>query len=747
MIKTVEIKSVATYGESSEKLTDLKKVNFIYGSNGTGKTTISRAIANAVDHAADPAYRDCRVTWQGGNTLKVSVYDRDFVDGQFAQPEGLSGVFTLGEEDKQSMEKIAGLQKEQYSIREHIAKFKNTLHGQDGAGGAVGNLETNDENFQEKCWKMQERYRNFRDAFSRSRGSKKQFMAKLLYEDENNSSASVRLNELNAKAATVFGDTPEKEEELKIPTWVDLVAHEKNQILQKNIIGKSDVDIAALIQRLGNSDWVKKGMEFYARTDRVCPFCQQNTDDHLEQMLEEYFDETFGEDVSAINALLNAYKDDVDHVRGCLIALSNQSSERHVAEGIQAKLDLFESKSQANIRKIQEKLLEPSKPVQLDTLRGVFDGAKQIIDAENSEIQQHNEVVANFAAEKSALIGQVWRFLLDEIHGDLAAYKKNKLDLKSAQNSLNEKIMQAEQDVKAKNREIQSLEKATTSIQPTIDAINDMLASFDFTGFKLAKADQDRFYKIERPGGFDAKKTLSEGEKSFLMFLYFYHSLNGSETETGMTANRVVVFDDPVSSLDSDILFIVSQLIKQVFADARGQSVTIKQVFVLTHNVYFHKQVSFDSQKHSDKTFWIVRKSGNQSKIQCHAENPIKTSYELLWGEVKNPDVNNPAIRNTLRRILEYYFKILGGVPLNSIPTHFKGNEKAICGSLLLWVHSGSHFVEDEIFAAVDQPMIARYLSVFQRIFEVTGHIRHYEMMMDGALTEAGDNSPDSGAE
>ena len=60
---------------------------------------------------------------------------------------------------------------------------------------------------------------------------------------------------------------------------------------------------------------------------------------------------------------------------------------------------------------------------------------------------------------------------------------------------------------------------------------------------------------------------MSEGEKTFVTFLYFYHLLKGSESDSGMTTDRIVVFDDPVSSLDSDVLFIVSRLCQVDFRE------------------------------------------------------------------------------------------------------------------------------------------------------------------------------------
>jgi hypothetical protein len=133
--------------------------------------------------------------------------------------------------------------------------------------------------------------------------------------------------------------------------------------------------------------------------------------------------------------------------------------------------------------------------------------------------------------------------------------------LDKASAALTAQITTATKDSAKKISEIRELEKQTTSIQPTIDGINSLLSSFGFQGFKLAKAASGTSYKLVRSDGSDAKATLSEGEKTFVTFLYFYHLLKGSDSDSSMTTDRIVVFDDPVSSLDSDILFIVGSLI------------------------------------------------------------------------------------------------------------------------------------------------------------------------------------------
>ena len=731
MIERIQIRNFATYGTVTEEMAELKEINFVYGSNGTGKTTISRIIANCGSHP------DCSLGWHGGVPNELLVYNRDFVERNFNQPDELKGIFTLGEKDKETLEKIESAKSELDKIKEKIIQIKATLFGEDGNSGKSAELAELETEFEVKCWDLKLKYdEKLQGAFVGVRGKRSAFKARILTESASNTSAVVSLADIEKKAETVFGEAPQAVLMLSVPNWGDLLAHEANKILHKKVIGKTDVDIAALIQKLGNSDWVKQGRAFFDPEERVCPFCQQVTPSSLENSLNEYFDETFIAETEAIEKIYTDYKTESERVQRSVQTLLDDQSKFLDVEKLQGESDLLKSKIRINIQLIEEKRRESSKSVELDSLKNVFDAIKKLVEDTNVVIQKHNKMVSNLDAERTELTGQVWRYLLDqEIKTVLAIFKGKKIGLQKAIESLENQKNEHVNEQQIKEQEIRDLEKNTTSIQPTIDSINTLLRSFGFTGFSLAKSKKERFYKIQRSDGSDAKETLSEGEKSFITFLYFYHLLKGSETESGITSDRVVVFDDPVSSLDSDILFIVSNLIKGVFDEVRSDSGTIKQVFVLTHNVYFHKEVSFHPKRSADgrlkdETFWTVRKSNQESRIQRHETNPIKTSYELLWVEVKNPDRDNLAIQNTMRRILENYFKILGNVNPDDICAHFEGREKLTCRSLFSWINDGSHFAHDSLYVSIDDSMVASYLSVFKKIFDETGHIAHYNMMM-----------------
>lgn len=733
MIDEISIAAIATFDMQPEKMDALSQFNYLFGSNGTGKTTISRVIAD------EDSFPTCKVTWKGGTKLQSMVYNRDFVERNFNQSAELKGVFTLGEKQVDTLAKIDAAKKELDALTGEIEGLNQTLQGADGTGGKRAELVELESVLKEKCWAQKQKHdEKLQGAFEGYRGSAEKFKGKIIQELTSNSATLLTLAELEKKAESVFGKTPTTDQSIADIDITKLLAHESNPILKKRVIGKEDVDIAGMIKKLGNSDWIREGRPFYEVNEGFCPFCQQSTDEKFAQSLNDYFDETFETDSKAIEDLASNYETDAARVQQQIMSIIEAPSRFLNVEQMKTEKELLDSKITINKQRLAGKKKEASQVVELESVSNVTETISSLIESANDLIKKHNEMVANISKERSMLTAQVWKYVLEEIKADLASYQTVRNGLNKAIESLTKQITTATENKRKKGIEIRELEKQTTSVQPTIDGINAILLSFGFQGFSIAKVASGTSYKLVRVDGSDAQDTLSEGEKTFVTFLYFYHLLKGSDSESGVTNDRVVVFDDPVSSLDSDILFIVGSLIKGLFDEVRSGAGHIKQVFVLTHNVYFHKEVTFNPKRHeeamNEETFWIVRKPANVTKIERCASNPIKTSYELLWSEIRNPDRSNLAIQNTLRRILENYFKILGGVDPDEITGMFEGKEKLICKSLFSWVNDGSHYAHDDLYVSIDNSTVENYLNVFRAIFDKAGHFAHYEMMMGDSL-------------
>lgn len=733
MIESLSIAKTATYGTAPQVLDRLARFNFLFGTNGAGKTTITKVIANA------SAYPHCFLTWKKGTPLEPMVYNRDFVERNFNAAPRLKGIFTLGEQDIANLEAIAGKKTELDVIVRTIEQLTNTLQGQDQKSGKKGELSDLEILIKEKCWDQKQKHDEvFKEAFIGARNSSEKFKERVLTELASNTTELKTLEYLRDKAKTVFGVTPVVEVFVPVLGPADIVSHESDPILAKKVIGKEDVDIAELIQRLGSSDWVKQGQAFYGQSKPTCPFCQQKVKDGFEASLSSYFDETFAKDTQAIADLQSAYTRDVEVLRTKLKAIVDGGSRFMDMDAFEAERSAIEARLATNALLLANKVKEPSLPIQIEPMSEMLAAASKLVEEANAAVEAHNEIAKNISKERADLTKQVWKYIVEvELKADLTNYTARRAGLNAAIAKLTGQIQEGNTSKLAKINEIKELEKSTTSIEPTIDGINGLLNSFGFRNFTISKADDGPFYRLVRADGSDAKDSLSEGERSFVTFLYFFHLLKGSESESGMTADRVVVFDDPVSSMDSDVLFIVSSLIKSLFEPVRKNIGGIKQIFVLTHNVYFHKEVTYtsdrgDDSKAGERTYWTIRKGAGGAIVEHHKSNPIKTSYDLLWEELRRPEKSPLTVQNTMRRILENYFKIMGRIDFDEICDQFDGRQKVMCRSLFAWVNDGSHFSHDDAFYTFDQASIDTYMEIFKQVFVKCNQQAHYDMMMAG---------------
>jgi wobble nucleotide-excising tRNase len=597
---------------------------------------------------------------------------------------------------------------------------------------------------QEKCWKQKQLHDEyFQAAYFGVRSSAEKFKARVLSEKTSNAADLLTLVALQEKAKAVFSGDTARVGTLTNIAAETLIASESHPLLVKPILGNQDVDIAALIDKLGNSDWVKQGRAYHKQSDETCPFCQQPTNAHFASSLNAFFSDAYDDDIQLLITLLNEYKT----AHGQLEITINGNIERNNTflntELYNAEALALSERLKRNQQLLEDKLTEPSRKITLDEIATLVTKLQDLVTEANNATNSHNQTVANIASEKQALTAQVWKYVLSELSADLSQYEQTKNKLNRTIREMEKSLRVKQQERRGLEQQVKELERQTTSVQPTIDAINNLLAAFGFNSFSIKVADNVNHYQICRDNGDDASRSLSEGEKTFITFLYFYSLIKGAQSASGISTDRVVVFDDPISSLDSDILYIVSTLIKGVIEEVRNQSGYIKQVFVLTHNVYFHKEISFHKKRSkssamSDESFWMVKKKQQSSIVERCDENPIRSAYELLWQDVRSSNISSPSLQNTLRRILENYFTMWGGMGKDEICELFEGSEKLICQSLFSWVNDGSHSIHDDLYINHGEQTNEVYLRVFREIFIKSEQLGHYIMMIG---TETGSSS------
>ncbi len=128
-------------------------------------------------------YPACAVHWQRGTELETLVYNRDFIDTNFNQSTDLKGIFTLGQKDIETQNKIDQAKKDIDALIHKIEQLTFTLQGTDGAGGKYGELVEIESRFRDECWAVKTKHDDkLQGALTGYRHDKQKFKDRLISE-------------------------------------------------------------------------------------------------------------------------------------------------------------------------------------------------------------------------------------------------------------------------------------------------------------------------------------------------------------------------------------------------------------------------------------------------------------------------------------------------------------------------------------------------------------------------------------
>ena len=426
MITAIVLNSVGTFTGSEVTLSDLKPINFFYGANGSGKTTISRVVDCIANHAG------CSIRWDKQTPLQAFVYNRDFVDRNFSGD--LKGVFTLGVDNLQLKADIKSKKELIESLTVDKQRFMSSLGGDTGVSGKVGELWRLRSDFAEKCWEQKVKHdTNLAMAFEGVRNNKDKFRDKLLQEAVGNKGDSLTLVEIEKRAATLFGKNPIAESVLTPIGGSQLATYAADDALTKVVVGRSDIDIAAMVNMLGISDWVRDGQDHFEKCKPKCPFCQQDAPADLEAKLNVYFDSSYTDACVAIDKLIVGYEAESIRTKDAVGVLLAKPSPRLELDLLRARQQTLNALLDGNLTKLRDKRKEPSTIVALDPIETAIAEINDMISGVNVQIKAHNAMVANLSKERVTLTTAIWRHLWDAaLKTELSAFNEKRFGMENA---------------------------------------------------------------------------------------------------------------------------------------------------------------------------------------------------------------------------------------------------------------------------------------------------------------------------
>jgi wobble nucleotide-excising tRNase len=611
---------VASFKLAASLVTD-KKINLIYGLNGAGKSTIS----NFLYGPSDARFNKCRTMPE--QTDPVLVYNQKFIQENFFVADKLKGVFSLSKENKDAEEKISKATKSLDELN-HSLQDKRTTRGKINQ-----EFEATKQTAVDEVWKIKSKFsggdRVLEYCLDGLKGQKEKLFSHLqaIAKPVNEPKKSIQV--LRDEVEALKGDAAQPQPKLPLLTFAASDV-ESETIFGSVILGNADSEVAALIDGLGNSDWIKQGLGYLQKeldeNGKPCPFCFENTiTSKFAASIREYFDDSYQKKMENLGDFRARYASGVEQLSD-IKAFTDHPFAQEYVDVLSLRYQEFEKILSGNVVDIEKKIKSPKDPRPLVDSKAALEHFNQCVTAINEVIENYNERLKNRETALASLKAEFWSLMRWQYEQTLARFDVDVKTTNQKLQDLADEVAKIDFTISDLKKEIASAQKETVNVDEAVDAINAGLLDLGIDGFRISKHSK-HLYRVVRAGDPDhAFHTLSEGEKMMISFLYFCELCKGKLSAEDTNANRIVVIDDPISSLSHVFVFNVGQLIRNTFF----RSERIRQVFVLTHSLYFFYELTdtnHDRRKENQKLF-RVSKSASGSDIQEMKYEEIQNDYQ-----------------------------------------------------------------------------------------------------------------------
>ncbi|MCK4842233.1 MAG: AAA family ATPase [Methylococcales bacterium] len=592
MINEIHIDKVTSYKTPSKIIPDIK-VSLIYGLNGSGKSTFSNLFYNP----KDSEFSECKITEDSES--EFLVYNQKFLSDYFYEEDSLKGIFTLSKANKEVLVKIdqeennlKTLEDEKTKISEKLAEFEKQL-------------ETAKTKATDKIWEIKTKYtggdRVLEYCLDGLKRTEKLFNH-LKSLNRPSEKPTYTINGMKKESDLIRGDKAHKIDRIGIFEFSGIKV-EDDDLFKKIIVGSQEGTVAEFINNLENSDWVKTGLNYVPdkieKSNAPCPFCQEDTiTESLLDSIIKVFNDSYDTDISLLEGLKDRYISlDTEINFGEISSLAVVDTV--LSQKWKSACSDIKSIYRENRLLIDDKIKGPSRSVTLRSSREAVSSLNGIIDEINILVDSHNKKLANKAASLANINGRFWDLMRWDYDQTLSSYTDTELTLNSEITSINSKHELNRKNTLTVKEKVVELRKGTVNIEEAITNINNGLSEIGIAGFSVVKYSEN-LYRISRTDAEkDAFHSLSEGEKTVISFLYFLELCKGQRSASSSPKKKVVVIDDPISSLSHIYVFNIGQLIKKYLFNAKE----FEQILVLTHSLYFLYELTHTNREKKHKIF------------------------------------------------------------------------------------------------------------------------------------------------
>jgi len=633
------------FNKKSKEFSLSKNVNFIFGKNGTGKSTIADVIKN-----------------QFSDTYNVCVF-KDF--NNVIDENGRLNAIALGAENAEIQKQIDVIDTEIFEIKIEVDKPSDDLEN------VFVRYEKANMKYEDQVDKIDKFYIDSARIITKSLGLGRNY-EKNDYKKEVGYAKLLSDDQIKQHKETIKSERKEKLIKILFPEII-LLEYQKsaNQLLQSSVSQKQIIQ--DLKDNTDKQNFAKEGLRIHKhKRDEKCAFCGNEIHEERWQLLGSYFND----EVKKLEYHIDEEMKKIDIVLSTIVSVQEID-----------KADFYEKFSERiKTLNLQIKSIKGQYQVYLDIIKKSLDDKKRNLFSKSNEL---TEVIPNsFSAIKSDY---------DKIIDENNQFSQNLLkEQESAKNALrfheikkaldafkydeeNGKLLIlktdkciAEKILNEKNKELDSkYERKRDLILQTKDQakiatkINNLLKDIGVNSFSLELVSDDDEnqkgqYKIKSyNGNIRSVAEMSKGEKNIIAFLYFVLSLENIKNDN--TKPKIVILDDPMTSNDDTMQYLMIGEIQKLYKNFSNSSYFI----LLTHNVHFY----LNSRKINDKFYekyanYHLLSDGKLTTIKYikNGNDDFCTNYEVLWKElIFLYDEGKPNLMlSSCRKICETFSKFIG---------------------------------------------------------------------------------------
>ena len=744
---------------------EFARVNLIYGQNGSGKSTLANLLLGCATHAAaepevgggsqDAANAGLRLlgtTDDGTSTIeigvddsefwrRVRVFNKDFVQHNlaFGASEGPHprALLTIGEKQANAEEQLKRLRPRLAEVKIKIDRAEKDVKS---AADAVGK-------------RMSAVAKNVVDQLKRS--------PEVRYQATNRYNKSDVRKLLGQDPVVFEGASSEVDADIKTASGIPMkrvVLPEKGVLLEeetlreaRSMLDSSILDNSVIEELRGYPDraqWVQKGLRLHDGLND-CLFCGQELTIDRRAALNAHFDESYKRLQGQIDRLVSQLERSVEDSDKFLSLIPADES---VYEDLRAELErarqayrqehaAYRQGVELVVAALKEKKNNPfSVPVLdlgLDLVAPDVAALEKVVAAHSKKINSHDKDAR--AAARRVELYHVKNFV-----DEYKRLKKDHADKERARDALKE-------EERLLSKGVSELENIDGDPVPGADELTDYVARLlGRNELKFSPSDEGKRYIIERNGA--PASNLSEGEQTAIALLYFLVSVRKDKVQGDPP---IVVIDDPVSSLDNEILFgasahMWSELVENDYAH---------QVFLMTHNfdLFRHWLTQLEArQRHDDCNYkaYEMRPEHVRRGQQLYVRRPVlcrwetdkerakvlRSEYHFLFSRVAHAVVDRHGdesmadqmnelalMPNAARRMLEAFlsFRCPGKVgsfhvALQELMLRDRRLDGGVRTRVERYLHAYSHFDGGDI----SQPLkLTETTTVLRSLFQFMHHV------------------------